>query len=174
MANPNKPDDNFDYFPGWEDHKARQKVPRPDYGSYRLEVEQTRRDTYTKTKNGPRKPFVAVRFLVVTSTNPSRPPGSRIEWFVDLQSEYPDMSYDDLKNFVAAVYDSDPDEVDKSAILKATGASNPLQGKQVNATFEPKRKKKAGEVRPGEAPASIDNKDYWTQAFWSHPETKAE
>jgi len=87
--------------------------------------------------------FFAAEFRVVASTNPERPVGSVVSWFMDL-AKYPESALRDIKSYVAALTSTDDDSsIGEAEILALTADNQPAKGLKVRATaLDPKPGKK--------------------------------
>lgn len=77
------------------------EASRSDAGTYlgtglhKLKVNRVK-----KGKNWRKKNFFVVECEVIESSNEDHPAGSTADWYVNLDSEYPDLSLADVKHFL--------------------------------------------------------------------------
>ena len=99
-------------------------------GAYIVDLDLCKRGVSRKGKK-----YFLVELDILASTNPDRPPGSRMTWQVNIpelvDGKYENPALGNVKKFVATVMKSDIQEVTGKVLDLVTSPAQPLRGKRM-------------------------------------------
>jgi len=110
---------------------------RLEPGNYLLEIETVR---FFQSRKDNRTNIFAVDLKVIESDNENFKPNDRVGW-VTQESKFPEYFLADVKSFLAAAGDVDPDDIDDEDADTAVSADQPLRGDKIRCHVSPGKKK---------------------------------